>query len=443
MQNILKYYFDLRADQEETAAIKESIQTGCEFKGTNLWALVAAILIASVGLNTNSTAVIIGAMLISPLMGPIVGTGFALSTFDFELLKTAGRNFLTFVFISLLTSTLFFGLSPFDDPTPEMDARTYPTIYDVLIGFFGGIAGIVAYTRKEKGSNIIPGVAIATALMPPLCTAGYGLANWEPMYLAGALYLFVINSVMIAFATMLVTKLALRIRRRQYEEGAKKRVTRIVAFVIICTILPSLWLAYNLYRKNDFDKHAQDFLTKEVETMNIPILKTKVSYGNNSIEVFSLGEPDSLTQQQILNRRKYYSLDSTAINFKSAREYIVEKERAYRNEAEQQLLIWRDSVHKLNTQLNEIDVRKAWEAKILTEIAAVDTNITAFGVVPMYYQTGKKDSLVTVLISCKQPLDKDHDTQIQRFLTTKFDSLKVEVEYAVEQSNIPKKGRRK
>ena len=376
-------------------------------------------------------------------MGPIVGTGFALSTFDFELLKTAGRNFLIFVFISLLTSAVFFGISPFDDPTPEMESRTYPTIYDVLIGFFGGIAGIVAYTRKEKGSNIIPGVAIATALMPPLCTVGYGLANWEPTFFAGAFYLFIINSVMIASATMLVTKLALRVRRRQYEEQTKKRVTRIVAFVIICTVLPSLWLAYTLWLKNDYDKRAQDFLTTEVEALNIPILKTNYSYGDRSMEIFSLGEPDSLTQAEILSRRSYYGLDSTTINFRSAREYIVEKERETRSEAEQRLLLWRDSVHKLNSTLEEIEARRVWESNILRELAAVDTNITAFGVVPMHYHTGEQDSLVTVLISCTTQPGKEHDQQIQRLLNTKFDSVKVDVRYALEEkAEKPKRKKR-
>lgn len=244
---------------------------------------ITAITIASVGLNMNSTAVIIGAMLISPLMGPIIGAGFALSTFDFDLLKTAGRNFILFVGISLATSLLYFSVSPMEDPTEEILARTYPTIYNVLIAFFGGVAGIVAYSRKDRGGNILPGVAIATALMPPLCTAGFGLSRllaghfMEWYIFAGSLYLFIINSVMIAFATMLVTRLALRIRRKHYpDEAVRQRVTLIITTVILFTIVPSLWLAYSLIGKNNFENSVKQFLEREVETLQIPVLKTEV-----------------------------------------------------------------------------------------------------------------------------------------------------------------------
>ncbi len=435
MQNLFKQYFDLRADQARTADIAGDIRMGCEFKGTNLWALVAAILIASVGLNINSTAVIIGAMLISPLMGPIVGTGYALATFDFELLKTAGRNFMTFVVISLATSAIFFFLSPFDDPTPEMEARTYPTIYDVLIGFFGGVAGIVAYTRKETSGNIIPGVAIATALMPPLCTAGYGLANPSDIkYFAGAIYLFVINSVMIAFATFAVTKLVLRSGRRKYEDPeTKKRVTWIISLVMAGTVLPSVWMAYNLVQKNEFDRRVDDFLKIEVEAMQIPILKTDISFQENSIEIFSLGEPDSLTKQKLLDRRRFYNLENTAIRFKSAREYIVEKERQYRTDAEQQVLQWRDSAYALQRTLNQLAERRRWEANLLPELTAVDTNITAFGVPAMHYRQKNPDSLVTVLVYCKdQQPNAEHQDQLQRLLKTKFKGKQVALEYVVE-----------
>ena len=434
MGNIFKEYFNLRADQARIADIKEDIKIGCEFKGTNLWALVAAILIASVGLNTSSTAVVIGAMLISPLMGPIVGTGYALATFDFELLKTAGRNFLTFVVISLLTSAIFFGLSPFDDPTPEMDARTYPTIYDVLIGFFGGVAGIVAYTRKDTAGNIIPGVAIATALMPPLCTAGYGLANPSDLkYLFGALYLFIINSVMIAFATFAMSKFVLRSSRRKYEDpDTKKRVTWIISLVMICTVVPSIWMAYNLFQKNKFDQNAADFITNEVEQANIPILKTDFSYQDNFIQIFSLGEPDSLTKQQLLGLRSKYQLEGTDIHFKSAREYLVEKERAHRSAAEQELLQWRDSTFLLRQNLDQIAERQAWEAGLLRELAAVDTNIIAFGVARMHYRQKAPDSLVTILVTCRKNLNEDHHGQIQRLLETKFEGKKVALRYAVE-----------
>lgn len=438
MENIIKRYFDLRPGQGTAKEITDDVRAGCEFKGINLWALVCAILIASVGLNMSSTAVVIGAMLISPLMGPIIGAGYALSTFDFELLKTAGRNFLTFVVISLTTSAIYFALSPLSDPTPELEARTFPTIYDVMIAFFGGVAGIVAYTRKEKGgTNILPGVAIATALMPPLCTAGYGitrLAHPHQWYmLAGALYLFVINSVMIASATMLVTKFVLRTRRRQYEDAAMRlRVTRIIIPVIIATILPSLWLAYTLVLKNDFDSTIEKFQKNEIEDRHILIWKTEPSFREDTIAFVTLGVLDSTIQSEILNSKKntgYEALKNTRITFPPVQDYISEKKQASRTEEENQLLRWRDSVVTLNLRLNQYLRQTQRNKQILRELSALDTNITAFGVAPMHQQGGTTDTLVNVLLRCKQLPPPEGQEQIRRFLVEKFDSLAVQVNY--------------
>ena len=164
------------------------IKNNIWFRGPNVWILAFSIVVASVGLNVNSTAVIIGAMLISPLMGPIIGLGFALGTNDVPLLRQAARNLLIMVVISLLASSLFFLVSPLKLVNPtELEARTSPTIYDVLIALFGGLAGIFETSRRERGT-VLSGVAIATALMPPLCTAGYGLAHWNMHFFLGALY---------------------------------------------------------------------------------------------------------------------------------------------------------------------------------------------------------------------------------------------------------------
>ena len=192
----------LVTQQEAEASIRE----GVSFRGTNLIILVLAIFIASLGLNTNSTAVIIGAMLISPLMGPIIGIGLGIGITDFGLLKRSLRNLVVAAIFSMLASSLYFLISPVAEGHSELLARTSPTIYDVLIGFFGGGAGIVAICSKSKG-NVIPGVAIATALMPPLCTAGYGLATLQMHYFLGASYLFIINSILICLATFIGVKL--------------------------------------------------------------------------------------------------------------------------------------------------------------------------------------------------------------------------------------------
>ncbi len=197
--------FDVRQDKEDELETIDTISKGIEFKGTNLWVLIFATFIASLGLNTNSTAVIIGAMLISPLMGPIMGFGVGLGISDFDMIKRSFRNFATATIFSVITSSIYFMISPISEAQSELLARTQPTVYDVLIAFFGGLAGIIASSTKSKG-NVIPGVAIATALMPPLCTAGYGIATGNLYYFFGAFYLFFINTVFISVATYLVVR---------------------------------------------------------------------------------------------------------------------------------------------------------------------------------------------------------------------------------------------
>jgi len=207
-------FMRLSYEKEDTQLIHESIESAIVFRGTNFWILIFAIFIASVGLNMNSPAVVIGAMLISPLMGPINGVGYSVATYNFDLFKRSLKNYGFAVLGGLAASTLYFLISPIHAEHSELLSRTSPTIYDVFIAMFGGLAGIVAICSKNKG-NVIPGVAIATALMPPLCTAGFGLAEGNMNYFLGAMYLFLINSVFIALSAMLVSQL-LRLPKRSF-----------------------------------------------------------------------------------------------------------------------------------------------------------------------------------------------------------------------------------
>lgn len=247
-------------DQVDTADAAERIKNGIWFKGPNVWILAFAIVLASVGLNVNSTAVIIGAMLVSPLMGPIIGVGLAMGTNDTDLLKSAAKNLLVMVVISLLASTIFFLLSPLSLVNPtEIEARTSPTIYDVLIAFFGGLAGILENSRKERGT-VLSGVAIATALMPPLCTAGYGLAHLNFHFFFGALYLFLINSVFISLATyMMVKYLRFRTVSGTDAQGLKKR-RRIIFLMLTLIIVPSIWSAFKLVSDNNYERNVHSFI---------------------------------------------------------------------------------------------------------------------------------------------------------------------------------------
>lgn len=276
--------FDVRQEKEDELETIESIKKGIEFKGTNLWVLIFATFVASLGLNTNSTAVIIGAMLISPLMGPIMGFGLGLGISDFDLIKRSFRNFATATVFSVITSTLYFLISPISEAQSELLARTQPTVYDVLIAFFGGLAGIVASSTKSKG-NVIPGVAIATALMPPLCTAGFGLASGNLYYFFGAFYLYFINTVFISLATYVVVRLLKYPKKVFLDKQREKIVTRYVGIIVFFTIVPSLFLSYNLIRSSYFNERVRTFVTEELSFPNTQILSKVITDTSEKKEV--------------------------------------------------------------------------------------------------------------------------------------------------------------
>ena len=294
----LTRHFDLRQEKEDEQETIESLKKGVEFRGTNLWVLIFAIFLASLGLNTNSTAVIIGAMLISPLMGPIMGFGLGLGITDFELVKRSLRNYLTATVFSVVTATIYFLISPISEAQSELLARTSPTIYDVLIAFFGGLAGIVAGSTKSKG-NVIPGVAIATALMPPLCTAGFGLATGNLSYFFGAFYLYFINTVFISLSTYIVVRVLKYPNKEFLNKKREQTVRRYMMIIVTCTIIPSLYLTYRVLRTTVFDQQVKSFVNKELDFPNTQVLSQTVAVdttGHKAISVVLLGEevPDVL-----------------------------------------------------------------------------------------------------------------------------------------------------
>ncbi len=275
-----KNLFNLHEDKERSTTTIAEIKKGVEFRGANLWILIFAILIASIGLNVNSTAVIIGAMLISPLMGPIMGIGLGAGTNDFALIQKSLRNLGVAAILSIITSTFYFLVTPLHEAQSELLARTTPTLWDVLIAFFGGLVGIIAGSRKEK-SNAIPGVAIATALMPPLCTAGYGLANGNWYYFVGALFLFFINSVFISVSTFLIVRF-LKYPRIKFESRAVERKIKsyILVFVIL-TAVPSIYLAYNVVRRTIFEQNARNFISAEFDLPETQVISQRFTLQDN------------------------------------------------------------------------------------------------------------------------------------------------------------------
>lgn len=286
----LKELLSIRSetDYKQTRA---GIERDVTFRGQSVYILICSIFIASIGLNLNSTAVIIGAMLIAPLMGPILGVGLALGTNDFVLLFKSLKNFGVMIAISLITSTIYFWLTPLVEYQPELLARTKPTTLDIFVAIFGGIAGIVAGSRKEK-SNVVSGVAIATALMPPLCTAGFGLATGNMIYFFGAFYLFMLNSIFICVATYVGVRY-LRFPLRIFMNPKKEKQVKVgmLLFVLIL-IIPSLWIFWGVIKESIFSRNATKFVTEVGIVEGSKMVSQKLIYNDTVpvIELFMIGK---------------------------------------------------------------------------------------------------------------------------------------------------------
>lgn len=329
-EKVKKFFSELidireKTDKENTIThILEDIP----FKGHTTWILACSIFIASIGLNANSTAVVIGAMLISPLMGPILGIGMSVAINDIVTLNRSLKNFAVMVVISVFTAFVFFYIFPLKAESSELLARTAPDFRDVLIAFFGGLALIIARTKEGTIASVIFGVAIATALMPPLCTAGFGLAIGEIKYFLGAMYLFVINTIFIAFATYIVLKI-LRFPMVKYANQAKrKKTTRIIYFIAVLAMVPAIYTFYNVFQKSMFERQASDFVKNVIEKTNIPenakYIKdlTRLNYSDDekipsSIEVVFMGNASINERQKKTwynHLADYSRLNNTTLN---------------------------------------------------------------------------------------------------------------------------------
>lgn len=317
----LKNIFRLNYEKEDFQTINENISKGVVFKWTNLWILIFAIFIASLGLNINSTAVIIGAMLISPLMWPIIGFGYAVGINDLSLIRRSLKHFSFAVIVGLATSTIYFSITPLSEAHSEIFARVSPNIYDVLIAFFGGLAGMVAICSKNKG-NVIPGVAIATALMPPLCTAGYGIATGQWEFFLGAGYLFLINSVFITLASIFVTRL-LRFPFIDFPDSdEKKRIRRRIWSVVIITILPSLYLAYDLIHQTTTTKTINTFIEEQWHIPNNYLLEKNINISAKTIVLTYGGQVITDAQkQEMIGSLKQYGLEKMHLEIRQGFSY--------------------------------------------------------------------------------------------------------------------------
>ena len=290
IKDFISELLDIRDDTDRESTV-EAIKKDISFKGHNAWILIFSIFVASIGLNVSSTAVVIGAMLISPLMGPIVGVGLSVAINDVDTLRKSFVNLGVMVGLSVLTAYTYFLISPVKEETPELIARTYPTILDVLVAIFGGLALIVAKTKRGTIASVIFGVAIATALMPPLCTVGYGLAIGKWSYAGGALYLFSINAVFIALSTFMVSKLLGFPLVRYANSKRRKRIAQIASVIAIIVMIPSVILFVNLLSKQVYESKAREFLSEVVRYKGAETVKSNQNYNKKKLEVYFIGAP--------------------------------------------------------------------------------------------------------------------------------------------------------
>ena len=411
--------------------IHESIEKNIIFKGTNLWILVFAIIVASVGLNMNSTAVVIGAMLISPLMGPINGLGYSVATYDFPLFRKALKHFLFAVLASLTASTTYFAISPISTAHSELLARITPTIYDVLIALFGGLAGIVAISSKNKG-NVIPGVAIATALMPPLCTAGYGLATAQWNYFFGAFYLFTINTVFIGISTVVVSQLLKFPIRTLVDDRQRKRVNRWITIVIALVLIPSIYFGYKLVMKEKFVSSA----TAYIESINVVegnyLLRNEINPDHGYIRLV-YGGPELTNVQKAAIKKKAldFSLGSAKIDFTQGLSF----EAITKKTSEIDKL--KGEMNRLNLQLGEekhvgdsLRARSLRGRQILDEIETLYPQISKCSFSDTFVfkdSTAVPEQLSIIVLTAEKDLNSHEREKIVNWLQTRHKPGKIKV----------------
>ena len=450
----LSALFSLQADKASDQEIERRIKDAVELKGATPWILMFAIFVASIGLNVNSAAVIIGAMLISPLMGPIMGIGHGLAVYDFALVKKSFRNLGISAAISLLVSTLYFLVSPLTGVQSELLARTSPTLWDVLIALFGGLAGIVGTTREER-SNVVPGVAIATALMPPLCTSGYGLATGQWAYFGGAFYLFSINCVFIAVATIIGIRLMHFPRHTFIDSGKERRIRVWLTLIALMTALPAAYLGAQLVSDEVFRSRANGFVQREFDLPNTHVAATSIDPARHLIEVSLIGDAvDHAKLDQINARLSSAGLEQAKIQVYQASEKGTVDLAAlkssllgdlYRNSQEslrkkdQELSQLRGELAERNTILNMTDDIAAELRVQMPEIGAVT--------VSQGYRSsgaGEKQATLQLIVTASKPLSARERDKLRAWfrIRTKNEHAAVFVESA-ESLPPPGKTRRR
>lgn len=434
---VVKGYFNALPYKENEEETIQEISRGVTFHGANLWILVFAVFIASLGLNVNSTAVIIGAMLISPLMGPIVGMGLAVGINDSRLLSRSLKNYLVATTISVITAAIYFLLTPLTEAQSELLARTSPTLYDVLIALCGGAAGILALSVGGKG-NVIPGVAIATALMPPLCTAGYGLAMGNFSFFFGAFYLFFINTVFIALSTFVGVRM-LRFRRKQFVDAARlSKVKRYIIGIVVLTMLPAAYMTVQIIRESVLDSNMRRFTKNELTFKATQILSQRRDEKTKLLEIVALGNPITAEEiKQAQARLADYQLGDYRLHIIQGAHsdslllsQTIQAGAGQSGTDKQKLLMQAEQVSRLEEQLKGYAQYSQMGVDIRHEVKAVYPTVASISlsrVTEARTDTSSARQYVLAVVGSPKGLDKTERKQLQNWLKvrTKADSLRL------------------
>lgn len=419
--------WNLHEGEENKEKVLVDITNNISFNGANLWILACAILTASIGLNMNSTAVIIGAMLISPLMGPIVGAGFALATFNFQLLSKSLKNLLIATCVSLIVSTIYFYLSPFKEVQSELLARTSPTIYDVMIAFFGGIVGAISITRKEKG-NPIPGVAIATALMPPLCTAGFGLATGDFKFFVGAVYLYAINCFFIGISTYLIIKY-LKYKPQEITTNLKtaKNVRYGITILLFLITIPSLYIAYQLLQEKKYNQNVNVFLDKEFVEKGHTIIYKKINFKSNpkKVEIALISKKfDSLELNRLNDLLKIYTIPNSELIIKQNTQDLKQEILA---ELKKNNNISKGDDIQIKNLRQAIAKYQLYDQDFITDISIVFPEIKNYSV-GLQNHIISKDSIVEKPMFMYESTKNLDTTKLKKWLINKWDTDEIDIQ---------------
>jgi uncharacterized hydrophobic protein (TIGR00271 family) len=416
-------YLDLREHMEDYATVHQEIDKGATFRGTNIWILACAIMVASVGLNMNSTAVIIGAMLISPLMGPINGIGYSIAIYDFALLRKSLKNFGFAVLAGLLVSGLYFFISPLSSAHSELLARTSPSIYDVLIAFFGGLAGIIAVSSRIKGT-VIPGVAIATALMPPLCTAGYGLATLQPTFFFGALYLFTINTVFIALAALLISRILKFPIREDVSPEKAKIIRRYIYIIIAVTLIPSIYFGYLLAQKERFIESSNKYINNVRIFEGSYLLDSEVDPRKKIINLTYGGLAlDEEAKRVIQQKANDFGIKAKIEISQGFAYQMPEQETDDRTKLLLRINALEAELNKSKTRLDSINKRPMLARDLLDELKILNQNVASCALADTYViesDTSSRKITVVMVGYLGEKLSQDEEDKLRLWLEVRL-----------------------